>query len=174
MIHIKFPFNLPIKLCIMIQKNMEGIKKILAVDALSDSWRTTLTKRLKGQATDTSEITRKIKTDFVILLSLYLPPILLLQHYLKNCWTSSLLVLGFLALLRPWKFGHFCGGNCKLFQTASIWFVKCGVKAGQILVDDYKKKLPEPEKTDSSSWLLKESFSFSYHWYTRLIMEQKR
>ena len=39
----------------MIQKNMEGIKKILAVDALSDSWRTTLTKRLKGQATDTSE-----------------------------------------------------------------------------------------------------------------------
>ena len=36
-------------------KNMEGIKKILAVDALSDSWRTTLTKRLKGQATDTSE-----------------------------------------------------------------------------------------------------------------------
>jgi hypothetical protein len=37
-------------------KNIEGIKKILAVDALSSSWRKTSTKRLEGTEADAKEI----------------------------------------------------------------------------------------------------------------------
>jgi MOSC domain-containing protein YiiM len=37
-------------------KNIEGIKKILAVDALSNSWRKTFTKRLEGTEVDAKEI----------------------------------------------------------------------------------------------------------------------
>lgn len=37
------------------RKNQEGMKRILAVDALSSSWRKTFTKRLGGEQTDTSE-----------------------------------------------------------------------------------------------------------------------